>query len=634
MAQKVIDKKAFKKPIKHQDDVSTNVRDTDQFEESLSASSLAIAAVAGATLLLEACGGGGGSNSNSNSSSSGTSSGVASSSASTPTTPTTSPTPTPTAAPAAAPTAAEASRFLIQATPGPTRKLIADVQSQGYSAWLDKQFAIPAQDSHWDWIAAHKDPSTGKSFLDTSFLYQQNGFDATAWRKLLSSPDPLRQRIVLALSEIIVVSIDGLDGHWPQFRSAGYLDLLEKYAFGNYRELLQAVSKNVAMGQYLTFLGNEKQNAATGSFPDENYARELMQLFTIGLVQLNLDGTPKLVNGAKVETYAQTDITQLARVFTGWTNNLTNIGLTPNNLRPPMIQNAGKHETGASTFLGSTVPAGLDGEASLTAALDIIFAHPNVAPFISRQLIQKLVTSNPIPAYVQRVATVFNNNGKGVKGDLSAVIRAILLDDEARNKANISNPKFGKVREPVLRYTAWARAFNVSSNNGVWDPGWIIAPEAGLGQSPLRSPSVFNFFRPGYVLPNSSISSAGMVSPEMQLCNETSVIGYLNYMTTRVFGHSSYAAYKDTSKLYVNLTVDYSSLLPLASNPAALVKELNLLLAADQLSAATTTKISTALSTMLENKTIPPSDANHYLKNRIYAAIVMVLGAPEFIVIK
>ncbi|NOT15567.1 MAG: DUF1800 family protein [Methylotenera sp.] len=200
-------------------------------------------------------------------------------------------------------TQSQAVRFLTQATMGANRKLIARVQAVGFSVWLNEQLSAPVKDGHYDWMSSHNDPNTGKPFNHFDFRFNYNGFDASVWRKLLSAPDALRQRIVFALSEIIVVSLDGLDGYWPQFRAAAYIDLLEKHAFGNYRQLLQAISTNAAMGQYLTFVGNQKFNPETDSYPDENYARELLQLFTIGLYQLNIDGTPKLVNGAKVETY-------------------------------------------------------------------------------------------------------------------------------------------------------------------------------------------------------------------------------------------------------------------------------------------------------------------------------------------
>ena len=517
---------------------------------------------------------------------------------------------------------AEAARFLAQATMGINRSQIGILQKLGYAAWLRQQFAIPLQESRYNWMATHNDPDTGKPFTHPDFKFNQDGFDAAAWRKLLSGPDSLRQRVVLALSEIMVVSIDGLDAYWPQFRAAAYLDLLETHAFGNYRNLLQAISTNPAMGQYLTFLGNQKFDPATGANPDENYAREILQLFTIGLRELNIDGTPKLVNGATVETYKQTDISQLARVFTGWEWDAPSVddSIQPAFARRPMKQVAEQHETGASTFLGGTVPAGLNGADSLTKALDIIFANPNVAPFISRQLIQRLVTSNPIPAYVARVASVFNNNGSGVKGDMKAVISAILLDNEARNSANLTNPQFGKVREPILRFTAWARAFNVTSANGTWDPGWVRSADWGLGQAPLHAPSVFNFFRPGYVPPNSAVATAGLVAPELQLTNETSVIGFINFMQNKVYTYSTFAPAVDKDK---NLSVDYTRLKQLAPDPTALVSEVNLLLTANQLSTATLNTIGNAIADITNN-----------MNNRVYAAVLLVLASPEFIVSK
>jgi uncharacterized protein (DUF1800 family) len=518
--------------------------------------------------------------------------------------------------------AAEAARFLSQATMGISRSQIGVLQKLGYAAWLRQQFAIPLQETRYNWMATRNDPDTGKPFTHPDFKFNQDGFDAAAWRKLLSGPDSLRQRVVLALSEIMVVSIDGLDAYWPQFRAAAYLDLLETHAFGNYRNLLQAISTNPAMGQYLTFLGNQKFDPATGANPDENYAREILQLFTIGLRELNIDGTPKLVNGATVETYKQTDISQLARVFTGWEWDAPSIddSIQPTFAIRPMKQVAEQHETGASTFLGGTVPAGLNGADSLTKALDIIFANPNVAPFVSRQLIQRLVTSNPTPAYVARVATVFNNNGGGVKGDMKAVISAILLDNEARNSANLTNPRFGKIREPILRFTAWARAFNVTSANGTWDPGWVRSADWGLGQAPLHAPSVFNFFRPGYVPPNSAVATAGLVAPELQLTNETSVIGFINFMQNKVYTYSTFATTADKDK---NLSVDYSRLKQLAPDPAALVSEVNLLLTANQLSTASLNTIGNAIADITNN-----------MNNRVYAAVLLVLASPEFIVSK
>lgn len=504
----------------------------------------------------------------------------------------------------------EAARFLAQASLGATRAQIARVQTLGYAGWLDEQFALPASGTRWDWLVA-------KGFDASTNRNSKAGFDACAWRKLISAPDTLRQRMTFVLSEILVVAIDGLIGAgWKAFAAAAYLDLLEAHCFGNYRNLLQQVSTSPAMGQFLTFRGNTKFNPLTGALPDENYAREVMQLFSIGLLQLNLDGTPKLQNGLVQETYGLDDITGLARVFTGWDFDFDAArASTSAFLRRPMTQIPSRHENGAAQFLGSTIPAGLNGQQSLSMALDMIFAHPNVAPFICRQLIQKLVTSNPSPAYVARVATAFLNDGKGVKGNLQAVIKAILLDDEARNSANVTRPDFGKQREPLLRFIGWARAYSANSASDDWAIGNTSDPAKRLGQSPLRSPSVFNFFRPGYVPPNSAIASAALVAPEFGITNESSVVGYVNYMQRAV------------SKGVADVLPDYSSLLPLADNATALLDEINLVLAAGQIGESTLNLLRNAIKGM-------PSGSEASRKNRIYAALTLVLAAPEFIVLK
>jgi uncharacterized protein (DUF1800 family) len=280
-----------------------------------------------------------------------------------------------------------------------------------------------------------------------------------------------------------------------------------------------------------------------------------------------------------------------------------------------MTMTASRHETGSKTFLGTTIPAGTSGEESLRLALDAIFAHQNVGPFIGRQLILRLVCSNPSPAYVTRIATVFNNDGAGVKGNLKAVVRAILLDDEARSAAKLADPSFGKQREPILRLSAWARAFKADSPTNTWAVGNTSDPSSRLGQSPLRSGSVFNFFRPGYVPPNSAIGNAGMVAPEFQITNESSVVGYLNFMQTVV------------SKGVGDVKADYGALLTLADNAQSLLDELNLLLAAGQLSGATLAVMKGGIDTL-------PGGTDTARLNRIYAALVLVLAAPEFIILK
>ena len=513
------------------------------------------------------------------------------------------------------PTAIESSRFLAQASMGADKTQIARVQAIGYAAWIDEQFALPPSTGRWEaLVAGGFDAAINKN--------SEAGFDAAAWRKLMSSPDTLRQRVTLALSEVMVTSIDSLvGGGWKAFAAANYLDLLEANAFGNYRTLMQQISTNTAMGMYLTFRGSKKANPATGSLPDENYARELMQLFTIGLVQLNLDGSAKLSGGVATPTYGQADITGLAPVFTGWDFDLAGLTgtaatATPDFIRRPMVQIPGRHETAATTFLGTSIAANTDPAAALQTALDTIFAHANVGPFVSRQLIQRLVASNPSPAYVSRVAAVFNNNGSGVKGDLKAVVKAILLDDDARSASVASAASSGKLREPMLRFTGWARAWQAKSASNAWSIGNTSDPSTKLGQSPLRSPSVFNFFRPGYVPPNSAIASAGLVAPEFQINNESSVVGAVNYMQRAMSGTG-----------VGDLAADYTALLAIADDSAALAAEINLVLGAGQLGVATLSTIATAVATL-------PGGSDPNRLKRIYASLTLAVAAPEFVVLK
>ena len=579
-------------PDSHVDCLVANDTDADAAstpERGVPGGATATSAVlAGA--LLAACGGGGGGDS-----------------PGTVPPPVTPPTPVP---PPVAPTPVQASRFLAQASMGATTEEIARVQSLGYAGWLDEQFAMPASGARWDWLIA-------KGYGAIEHKNGEAGADACQWVKLLSAPDTLRQRVTLALSEIVVAAIAGFIGSgWKSFSAAAYLDLLETNAFGNYRTLLQQVSLSAPMGEFLTYRNNVKFNATTGAMPDENYAREIMQLFTIGLTHLNIDGSNKLTTGLPTETYTLEDITGLARVFTGWNYDLAGGNTdTPDFKKRPMIQTASRHENGAKTFMGTTIPAGTDGLNSLTLALDAIFAHANVAPFISRQLIQRFVCSNPSSAYVTRVAGVFNNDGSGVKGNLKAVIKAILLDTEARSDAALSATNSGKLREPILRLAAWGRAFKASSPGGLWAIGNTSEPGTRLGQSPLRSGSVFNFFRPGYVPPNSAIGAAGMVAPEFQITNESTVVGYVNFMQTVI------------SRGVGDVKGDYAALTPLADTSQALLDHINLLLAAGQLSTATVALIKGAIDSM-------PLGTDAARLNRIYAALVMVMAAPEFIVQK
>jgi uncharacterized protein (DUF1800 family) len=507
----------------------------------------------------------------------------------------------------AAPTAAEASRFLAQAGLGATDDGIARVQAIGYAGWIDEQFALPQTQSHYDWMVA-------RGYAVEANFNSFAGTDNTLWRKLLSAPDVLRQRVAFALSEIMVVSMAGLPVGWRGFLAAAYMDVLETHAFGRYRTLLEAVTLSPAMGVYLNMRGNQKEDAATGRVPDENYAREVLQLFSLGLVELASDGTLK--NGAPSETYGADTITGLARVFTGWDFDAFNRS-EPAYVQRPMVLNAARHSTGAKSFLGTTVAAGTEGRAALMQALDAIAAHPNVGPFISRQLIQRLVGSSPTPAYVGRVAAVFADNGSGVRGDLKAVIRAVLLDPEARRAPDSAGTQAlaapGKLREPVLRFVQWARSFKLDSPTGLWNVGNLSDPATRLGQSPLRSPSVFNFFRPGYVPPNSTLGVLGVTAPEFQITNESTVVGWANYAQTFVVSGAG------------ETRPDYTAELALAADAPALVDRVALLLAPQTLSAATRSAISTAVASISA-----ATDAGR--RNRVYAAVHLVLCAPEYLV--
>lgn len=488
---------------------------------------------------------------------------------------------------------------------GATQEQIDRVISLGYTKWLDEQFAMPRAISHYDWLIS-------RGYDVEANAWTENGFDNTVWRQLISEPDQLRQRIGVALLDILVLGIGPTSCSFKAFAHGTYIDILLDNAFGNFRDILQKITYNAAMGSFLTFLNSRKADPATGGQPDENYARELIQLFTIGLYQLNMDGTVKTANGAPIETYANADVSGLARVFTGFITSSAYILSTPR-FSTPMRIHAPYHETGAASFLGTTVSG--DGDAAVKAALDTIFAHPNVPPFISKQLIQRLVTSNPSPGYVLRVATVFANNGNGVRGDLKAVVTAILTDSEARSDVALTSASGGRLRTPVERLTAWARAFGVTSPSGKWEIGLTTDVATRLGQQIGRSPTVFNFFQSSYTPAGSPIARAGLVAPEFQLTNEQSVVGYINYMYRLV------AEGADDTK------ANYSAILALAGDPTALVNQVNLLLAAGQLSATTLQTIRGAVDSVSTTASDGPI-------NRVGIAIVLTLASPEFMVIR
>ena len=537
-----------------------------------------------------------------------------------------------------------AARFLLQAQFSASDAEIKAVRSQGQASWLAGQFNAPAGTSGFDWLNAR-----GYGVIDNATRYYDNSYpgDHMVWNQLMTAPDAVRQRAALALSEFFVVSLSGLGFTWRSHAVAAWWDLLAAHAFGNFRALLQGVTLNAAMGYYLNTKGNLKEDLASGRAPDENFGREVMQLFTLGLYQLNLDGSKKRgADGSKLESYTQSDISNISRLFTGWdfdqTQNINTVEPVQNRTisntafaRLPMRLTQANHSTLAATFLGVTVPAGTDGTAALNIALDTLFNHPNVGPFFGRQMIQRLVTSNPTPAYVARVASAFNNNGAGVRGDLKAVFSAVLLDEEARGPAGLSQPGFGKLREPIVRLVQWGRSFGIASARGSWKIGDLSNPATQLAQSPLRSPSVFNFFRPGYVPPSTALSAAQTPAPEFQLVNESSVGGYLNYLQG-VIRNGIFVSAPDLPNSASNaangydIAATYNAELPLASNAQALVGRLSLLLCAGQLSSASQTLIINALNAT----PVTASSSDSARRDRVAAAVLLVMASADYLIQK
>lgn len=503
------------------------------------------------------------------------------------------------------PSQEEAARFLGQAGLGGTTAGIDAVMQLGYGGWLDQQFAMPLSESLWAWTKA-------KGYAAATYKSSDMGMDQALWFRLINSPDVLRQRVVLALSEIFVVSVRNMPVPWGQFGCIAYWELLEAECFGNFRTLLERIALSPAMGVYLSMRGSRKEDAS-GRAPDENFARELLQLFTIGLVQLGDDGTPRFdTAGQPIDTYNSDDIKGLARVFTGWDFDRFDASV-PDYMSRPMVFDASQHSSQAKAFLGTTIAAGTPGQQAFKQALDTVFQHPNVPSFIARQLIQRLVTSNPSGDYVARVAAVFKDNGQGVRGDMQAVIRTVLMDGETRIGLSLVPFELtGKLREPILRFLQWTRVVKLQSADGLWNVGDLSGADR-LGQSPLRSASVFNFFRPGYIPPHTTLAEQGAVAPEFQITDESTVIGYANFMF-RVLPFGA-----------AQVNVDYSEWLPLGNDPAALVDKVNLLFTGRNLSADTVSSLTTALAS------IPMTDPQGALR-RVLSAMLIVLCCPEFLI--
>ena len=484
-------------------------------------------------------------------------------------------------------TQSDAARFLTQATFGPTLADVNTVATGGYAAWISAQLALP-ETSH---LAATRADSV--AFPNTStFAVIENDRYAAWWKIGATAPDQLRQRVAFALSEILVVSDQSSALTNEPEALANYYDMLANDAFGNFRQLLQDVTLSPVMGNYLNMLENAAANPSKGTAADENYAREVMQLFTIGLNYLNPDGSLQLDStGQPIPTYNQATIVQTANVLTGWAyqNTGKNPSFTgsPADWYDPMQLYPAFHDNTQKTIVNNVVvPANGGGAADLKIELDTLFNHQNTAPFFCRELIQRLVTSNPSPGYIYRVAQVFANNGSGVRGDLKAVVNAVLLDPEARSSTLLGNAGYGKLKEPLLRQTALYRAFNASAANGRFG---ISDTDNALGQTPLSSPTVFNFFLPSFVQPG-DLASAGLFAPEFQITTASTAISVVNNLYSSIYTSATPSA--------TTLVLDLTPLTTEATSSTALINSINLLFCGGNMTASTQQSITGALAAL------------------------------------
>lgn len=515
---------------------------------------------------------------------------------------------------------ADASRFLSRSTFGPSASSINNLLDKGYANWLQDQFNEPA---------TYQYPKLMEALTEYGYENTVGGVNGyrrrmlridTWWDTVVNGNDQLRQRVASALSQIFVIS--DADGNVRQnVRGvANYNDTLIKQAFGNFRDLLQEVTLSPMMGSYLSMRRNEKASADGTIQPDENYAREIMQLFTIGLKELNLDGTEKLdTNSQPIPTYDQEDVMNFARIFTGW-----NYGDAPrmrwNGPRTvdtemlPMKAFQSFHDTDEKTLLrGVVLGAGQTAEQDLNMALDNLFNHSNVGPFIGKQLIQRLVTSNPSNAYVARVASVFNDNGQSVRGDMQAVIQAILMDQEAL-LGHIDAPEtFGKLKEPLISIAQLWRAYNGQGINGRLRYSNTLSE---IGQQHLSGPSVFNFYSPGYSHPG-EITDRGMVSPEFQILNEPTSVAMNNRLRLLAFQYSATGEFSSYNTIILNL--DHEKML--ADDPAALTQRYNEMLLGGRMSDG-------MKSTLTDFITDTPLNDDGELRAK--EALFLVITSPEY----
>ena len=531
-----------------------------------------------------------------------------------------------------------ASRFLSQASLGYSYEDIEEVAGMGIEDWIEDQIAMPRPYDLLDKVIEYHDfrkDALGDPEAGSSIRF----WDYAWWQYHVTSDDYLRQRIAFALSELLVISRYSNFGNEP-YAFADYYDIFMNHAFGNYRDILDEVTYHAAMARYLTFMNNPKSDTIENIYPDENYARELMQLFTIGLYELYNDGTEKVdTAGEFIPTYDNDDIAEFSKIFTGLTWGDRDVfgkyyPLHDTSFVVQLQMFDEWHEPGVKDLLnGFQVPDRnpVDGKADVADALDNLFNHPNMGPFLSRFLIQRMVTSNPSPAYVNRVATVFNDDGTGVRGNMAAVVKAILLDPIAKSCNSGIDTTFGMLREPFVRYYQLNRAFDINTMSGN-HRNEMYYVQHFVEQKPNTSPSVFNFFQYDYQ-PIGSIEQNNLFAPEFQITNSQTITGWINGLYRWVINgnptdeYDLYSGEPDDSyeDEIGSLDISDEQLLADDAHLHMLVDRLNLILAQGRLSSYTEQVIIDAI------KEFDQENAED-LELRTRLAIYLVMSSPEYLI--
>lgn len=538
----------------------------------------------------------------------------------------------------------EASRFLAQSTTCYEEGDIEAVMELGFEAWIDDQLQEPATYLMPEMVAiwTHLDTlyaNAGEQYSSQTAIH----FSYAYWNTQMTNEDLLRHRIAQSLSEILVVSMNGSDlSQWGEALCT-YYDILLEHSFGNYEDLLNDVSKSFSMGYYLSHFNNPKTDTTANIRPDENYAREIMQLFSIGLYELNNDGTPKRDNnGNRIPTYDNEDIKELARVFTGmgagalmdttqWPY-MPVFGMNPYNVdkTAPMQMFQDDHEEGSKVILkDAVINISGDGMAEVDSAISYLFHHNNVGPFLSRRLIQRLVKSNPSPQYIGRVADAFNDNGSGVRGDMKAVIKAILLDEEARGGEAMSWYSSGQFRNPTLRNLQFLQSQDITTTSGLslnngWGEIWWIQ------HWPLGAPSVFNFYTPDHI-PNIDFAEEELVGPEFKIHNTTTAINAFNSNFHRIFWNGGLWENWENQNIFPDtVTLHMDAYIDMAHDPEAIINTLDKYLTHGQLTHETREIIRAATYGVPDDNPWQPDWRADRVKHLFY----LFLSSPDYVILK